>query len=163
MSPNQKGSAIVPLILVALWLLVAIAMVNSNRERRLQDASDAGSFLHAKQVQAVLDNYARRQDRYPTAAEFDRLMLMIKPLYPGLVNTHSGLPTEPRTAWSSDPGAINVSVSTDCCCDTIRVIGTNRTVIWTIIGLGGGKTVIFGGVSKKPRHGLNSFNPLPHG
>lgn len=163
MSLSQKGSATVPLLLVALFLFVAIAAVNHNREQRLREASDAGSFVHAKQVQAVLDNYARRHDRYPAAAEFDQLLLVIKPLYPGLVNTHSGLPTEPRTAWGSDPGAINVTISIDCCCDTIRVIGTDRTVIWTIIGLGDGKTVIFGGVPKEPRHGLNSFNPFPHG
>jgi hypothetical protein len=163
MSKNQRGVAAVPLLLVAVFLFVVIGTASARRERRLREAADAGSVVHAKQVQAVFDNYGRRYGHFPMAAEFDGSLALIKPLYPGLLNTHSCLPTEPRTRATNEPGAIILGVASDGCSDTIRVIGNDHTVIMTIIGRIGGPTNVYGGVPKSVRHDLGRFQLFPNG
>ena len=164
MPQNQRGSVAVPLILIALFLFMVIAMVNSRREQFHRHAQEAGSLASAERIQQVLDGFTHRYDRYPTAEEFDRILGLVRPVFEGEHNTFTNLPTEPRThAGSNDPGALNLRISTDCCSDTIGIVGADRTVIWTIIGRVGGETVIYGGIPKKPSHNLGGFNPFPHG
>lgn len=161
--PHQKGSVAIPLMLIALFLFVVIGAATARREQRLRRAADAGSVVHAKQLQVVFDNYGRRYGYFPMVAEFDSTLTLIKPLYPGLLNTHSCLPTEPRTRLTDEPGAIIIGVASDGCSDTIRVIGADQTVILTIIGRIGGPTNVYGGVPKRIRHDLGGFHLFPNG
>jgi len=161
MAQNQRGTTLLPVLLTGLILAL---VANSIRDWRMRVANDAGSIVHAGQVQAVLNRFARLHDRYPTTLEFNVLMSVVSPLYPGLTNTHTHWTTEPRTLFMAyDPGAINLSISSDCCSDTIRIIGMDQTVIHTIIGHVDGRIFQFGGVAPKHPDVVSLFRAFPHG
>ncbi len=141
---GKPGRALVAMLLLGLLCAVVFAFARSNFERRQRNEHERGSLANAERVQEVADIFAERNERYPTADELDRLMELVRPLYKGVLNTRTNLPTEPRTVRAMEPGALIYAVSEDCCTDTITVIGEDRTVIWTIVGRVRGGTVIYG-------------------
>lgn len=160
---QRKGTLRVWLMLSAIAVFVLCAFASSNSRRVVRNGRERGSLAHAEQLQQMLASYADQYGWYPDATRLKDLMTMMRPLYPGVLNTRTNLPTEPRTVNSMEPGALIYSVSQDCCTDTIAVVGEDRTVIWTIVGTVGHGYAIYG--TTPPRRQENTrpaVGTFPH-
>jgi len=161
---KKKGTLLLWVLSSLLAIFVLCAFARSNYEQRQRNERERGSLAHAQQVQEMMGNFTERNERFLTADELGRVMAQIRPLYKGVPNTRTNLPTEPRTVNSMEPGALIYSVSQDCCTDTIAVVGEDRTVIWTIVGTVGHGYVIYGTTPSRRRENTRpAVGTLPNG
>lgn len=133
-----------PVLFIGVLVVFAALIANGNYQRRLRFQHEEGSLQNAVRFQQTLDNIANRNDRYPRSAELDTLMRDMRPVFGGMLNTHTGLLTEPRTSSTTVEGAIVYAVADDGCSDTLTVVGEFRQPIWRVVGTVGEPAVILG-------------------